>query len=88
MPRTVTARTAIQQSDVVVVNTVTNDARPADGGTRKITIGDSHQLSKALADIPEGHQGPVEDLSPFRVFRTIDGCSVRAADDVVDSGTR
>jgi predicted RecA/RadA family phage recombinase len=61
MPRTVTARTAIRSGDVVVVNTVTSDARPA-GGTRKITIGDRHQLAKALADIPEGQQGLVEDL--------------------------
>jgi hypothetical protein len=46
----------------VVVNTVTNDARKAEGGTRKIAIGDRHQLAKALADIPAGQQGPVEDL--------------------------
>lgn len=62
MARTVTARTAIRNGDVVIVNTVTNDARPAEGGSRKIAIGDRHQLAKALADIPEGEQGPVEDL--------------------------
>jgi len=62
MARTVTARTTIRSGDVVVVNTVTNDARPADGGTRKIAIGDRHQLAKALADIPAGQEGLVEDL--------------------------
>jgi hypothetical protein len=62
MARTVTARTAIRNGDVVIVNMVTNEARPAEGGTRKITIGDRHRLAKALADIPEGQQGPVEDL--------------------------
>jgi hypothetical protein len=47
---------------VVVVNTVTNDARKAEGGTRKIAIGDRHQIAKALADSPADQQGPVEDL--------------------------
>jgi hypothetical protein len=47
---------------MVVVNTVTNDARTADGGTRKIAVGDRHQLAKALADIPKGQEGLVEDL--------------------------
>jgi predicted RecA/RadA family phage recombinase len=62
MARTVTARTAIRSGDTVVVNTVTNDARTAEGGTRKIAIGDRHPLVNALADIPAGQQGPVEDL--------------------------
>jgi len=47
---------------MVVVNTVTNDARKAESGTRKIAIGDRHQLAKALADIPAGQEGLVEDL--------------------------
>jgi hypothetical protein len=62
MARTVTARTAIRTGDMVVVNTVTNDARSAEGGTRKIAIGERHQLAKALADIPPGQEGLVEDL--------------------------
>ena len=62
MARTVTARTAIRSGDMVIVNTVTNDARTAEGGTRKIAIGDRHQLAKALADIPEGQEGLVEDV--------------------------
>jgi predicted RecA/RadA family phage recombinase len=62
MARTVTARTAIRSGDMVVVNTATNDARKAEGGMRKIAIGDRHQFAKALADIPAGQQGPVEDL--------------------------
>jgi hypothetical protein len=62
MARTVTARTDIQKGDVVVVNTATNDARKAEAGSRRIAIGDRHQLAKALADIPGGQQGLVEDL--------------------------
>ena len=71
MPRTVTARTAIRSGDVVVVNTGTGDARRVEGGARKMAIGDRHQLAKALADIPEGQQGLVEDL--------IDGANPRPA---------
>jgi hypothetical protein len=52
----------IRNGDTVVVNTVTNDAPKAEGGTRKIAVGDRHQLATALADIPAGQQGPVEDL--------------------------
>jgi hypothetical protein len=62
MPRTVIAHTAIRNGDLVVVNTVTHEARPAEGGTRKIALGDRHQLAKALTDIAEGQQGSVEDL--------------------------
>ena len=62
MARIVTARTAIRSGDTVVVNTLTNDARKAEGGTRKIAIGDRHQLAKALADISAGQEGLVEDL--------------------------
>src|SRR5262249_27839220 len=47
-----------RKRDTVVVNTVTSDARKADGGARKIAIGDRHQLAKALADIPEGQESP------------------------------
>jgi len=62
MARTVKARTAIRRGDQVVVNTVTNEARPARGGTRKMTIGDRHRHATALDDIAEGQQGSVEDL--------------------------
>jgi hypothetical protein len=52
MPRTVTAHTAIRNGDVVVVNTLTNEARTAEGGARKNRTRRSSQACEHVPTFP------------------------------------